>query len=238
MKLIVAILLTLVTACTFAQNVVPYPKTIKVTGTAEMEIIPDEIFVIVTLKEYEKRSVGKTDLEKIKTEFLAGCRSIGLPDSAVSIASYEGFSPNSWWRIKKRKDELYATIAYQVKFSSSKKIDEMVNKLDDDATQNFQVMGVSHSKIQEFRRQIKIQAIKAAKDKAVYLAEAIGEKPGEAITISEETEGSAIPYNLYNAQVMYKNYAADADKFDKSDAGIDFKKIKLKTQINAVFALK
>lgn len=238
MKQIVTVLLTLVTACTFAQNAVPYPKTINVTGTAEMDIIPDEIFVIVTLKEYERRGTGKIDLEKIKTEFLGTCRTVGLPDSAVSIASYEGFSPNSWWKIKKKKDELYATIAYQVKFSSSKKIDEMVNKLDDDATQNFQVVGVSHSKITEYRKQIKIQAIKAAKDKAIYLTEAIGEKPGEAISISEAAESAPIPHNLYNAQVSYKNYEMDTDKFEKSNAGIDFKKIKLKTQINAVFALK
>ena len=61
----------------------PYPKTISVSGSADMEIIPDEIYTIVTLKEYEKRGTGKIDLEKIKSEFLANCKLIGLADSNV-----------------------------------------------------------------------------------------------------------------------------------------------------------
>ena len=33
----------------------PYPKTINVTGSAEMDIVPDEIYVQVDLREYKKR---------------------------------------------------------------------------------------------------------------------------------------------------------------------------------------
>lgn len=221
-----------------AQNPVPapFPKTIHVSGTAELEVIPDEIYVIVTLREYEKKGTGKTDLEKVKTNFLNACRHIGLPDTAVTIASYEGFVPQSWLQKKKSRDELFATIAYQVKFSSSKKIDELVGKLDDDATQNFQVSHVSHSKIQDYRKQVKIQAIKAAKEKARYLAEAIGEQAGEAVTISEINEGTVIPYNVLSNTIA--QYRQDAAGFDKTEMGVDFKKIKLKMEIQAVFALK
>src|SRR5688572_7283066 len=133
----------------------PYPKTIQVTGSAESEIIPDEIYVIVTLREYDKKSVGKVGLEKIKNDFIGYCRSIGLADSAVSIASYEGYNNYPWWRRRKMKDDLHASISYQVKFSTSKKMDELVEKLDDDATQNFVIARLSHSKIADYRRQLK-----------------------------------------------------------------------------------
>lgn len=33
----------------------PFPKTISVTGSAELEIIPDEIYVSVMLREYQKK---------------------------------------------------------------------------------------------------------------------------------------------------------------------------------------
>ena len=235
-KFITLGILTMMITGIAAQNPVPYPKTINVSGTAELEIIPDEIYVIVTLREYEKKNSGKKDLETVKIAFLNACRSIGLPDTAVTIASYEGFVPQSWLQRKKSKDELFATIAYQIKFSSSKKIDELVNKLDDDATQNFQVSHVSHSKIHEYRKQVKIQAIKAAKEKARYLTEAIDEKIGEAVTINEINEGTIIPYNVLSNTIS--QYRQDAANFEKTEMGADFKKIRLKMEIQAVFALK
>ena len=55
-----------------AQNTLnnPYPKTITVSGSAELEIVPDEIYVQVDLREYEKKGSGKIDLETIKKNFL------------------------------------------------------------------------------------------------------------------------------------------------------------------------
>src|SRR5688572_30778771 len=112
-----------------AQQPVPFPKTISATGSAETEITPDEIYVMVTLKEYDKKGSGKIALDKIKSDFLSYCKSIGLPDSAVTIAAYEGDDDNTWWRKRKNKDEkLHRSIAYQVKFTTSKKMDELVDK--------------------------------------------------------------------------------------------------------------
>ena len=70
-------------------------------------------------------------------------------------------------------------------------MDNLVEKLDDDATKNFTIVSVSHSKITEYRKDLKIKAIKAARDKGLYLTEAIGEKLGEAITINEPGESGA-----------------------------------------------
>ncbi|MDQ3681647.1 MAG: hypothetical protein M3352_01075 [Bacteroidota bacterium] len=54
----------------FAQTVNTYPKTTTVTGSAEMEVIPDEIYVQVDLKEYEKKGQSKVNIETIKKRFL------------------------------------------------------------------------------------------------------------------------------------------------------------------------
>ena len=44
----------------------PFPKTITVSGSAEMEIVPDEIYVNITLREYQKRGENKKDIETSK----------------------------------------------------------------------------------------------------------------------------------------------------------------------------
>ena len=66
MKTMILFLATSIFTMTgFAQNVVnPYPKTISVNGSAELEIVPDEIYVQVDVKEYEKKGQGKVTIDK------------------------------------------------------------------------------------------------------------------------------------------------------------------------------
>jgi len=218
-----------------AQTVVnPYPKTITVTGSAEMEIVPDEIYVMVDLKEYEKKGQGKVSIDKIRQDFLTAVRSLGLPDSAVSVAAYDGYNGNPWLRKKNKKDELYASITYQVKLRSAAQIDQLVDKLDDNATNNFYIARTSHSKLEEFKKNLKIQAVRAAKEKANYLAEAINEQVGVAVTINEPNEYFQ-PY--YNTMAFAKRSAV-ADQEASTQPQADFKKIKMKYDVTVVFALK
>jgi uncharacterized protein YggE len=78
----------------FAQERNPFPRTITVNGSAEMEIVPDEIYVQVYLKEYEKKGAGKVPIDKIRQNFLAAVRSLGLPDTAVSVSGYDANNYN------------------------------------------------------------------------------------------------------------------------------------------------
>ena len=222
----------------FAQNSPnPYPRTITVNGSAEMEITPDEIYVQVDLKEYEKKGQGKMTIDKIRQGFLTAARSLGLPDSAIVIAGYDGMNGDPWWRKKnKLKDELYASVTYQVKLRSSAQVDQLVDKLDDAATQNFFIQRTSHSKLTEFRKNLKIQAVKAAKEKAGYLAEAVNENIGVAVTINEPNEYYQPYYGNMASNRMMKTEAMEQAASDQPQA--DFKKIKLKYDVNVVFALK
>jgi uncharacterized protein len=242
MKQLLFLLITLATAGQLhAQNVAnPYPKTITVNGSAEMEVIPDEIYVQVDLKEYEKKGSPKVSIDKIKAAFLQQLRNLGIPDSSVSIASYEGYNGYPWWRKKKKDTEMFASIAYQVKLNSSYKVDQLVNLLDDEATQNFQVVRTSHSKINEYRKQLKIQAVKAAREKAGYLAAAIDEKAREAITIHEPSDLSVYfqtPRYMNMSKVSNTMMDQEQSASAPEPQGVDFKKIKLKFDVTVVFAL-
>src|SRR5215203_3816995 len=153
---------SLLTMTSFAQNSPnPFPRTITVNGSAELEIVPDEIYVQVYLKEYEKKGSGKVTIEKIRQGFLTAVRSLGLPDTSTSVSGYDANNYNPWWRKKNKKEELYASITYQVKLRSTAQVDQLVDKLDDNATQNFYISRTAHSKLDEFRRNLKIQAVKA-----------------------------------------------------------------------------
>lgn len=238
-KFFISYVLILLAATGFAQTQVnPYPKTITVTGSAEMEIIPDEIYVQVDLKEYEKKGQGKINIETIKRNFLNNVKAIGIPDSLISIAAYDGFGGNPWLRKKNKKNELLASISYQIKIKTSKQLDDLVDRLDDEATTNFYIQRTSHSKLAEYRKQLKIQAIKAAKEKAQYLTEAINEKAGEAVTINEPTEYYQPYYNTMRSNVMMKEQAMAEDMAAADGNPVDFRKMKLRYDVTVVFAIK
>ena len=118
-------------------------------------------------------------------------------------------------------------------------MDALIERLDDDATTNFQIVKVSHSKIEQFKKQLKIEAIKHAKQKALYLTGAIGEGLGDAVTINEPSEESNYNLVLNNTSNITLKEAKRSDLSDAVESpAIDFKKIKLKYDVAVVFALK
>jgi uncharacterized protein len=221
----------------FANN--PFPKTITVSGSAEMEIIPDEIYVNIELKEYLKKGENKKDLETIKKFFLDASKSVGIADSSISIVSFTGNNP-FFWKKRKKDPNLFTSIVYQVKFKSSELMDKLVERLDDEATQSFLIVSTSHSKIKEFRRHLKIEAVKAAKEKGIYLTEAVGERLGEAVTIKEPGEFFPSMYkeNLMSNSFISYGVTDRPPSMEEKAQEVDFKKMKLRFEVEVVFALK
>ncbi|TKK67694.1 DUF541 domain-containing protein [Ilyomonas limi] len=217
--------------------VIPPQKTISVNGSAQKEVTPDEIYVQVSLREYDRKGGGKVDIETIKNNFLAACKSIGLNDTDVVVQSYNGWDGNWWWYKKKKKEnpDLKAGITYWVKVASTSKMDELVNKMDDEATQSFGIAKTDYSKMEELRKQLKIEAIQAAKEKAAYLAAAINEQVGGAIAINEPNEVDNYPRPMYSNMMLKEAAVADNAA---PPMNVDFKKMKVQFDVNVVFALK
>ncbi len=211
-------------------------RIINVSGMAEMEIVPDEIYVQITLREYTRKGNSKTDIDDIRKDFIKAALSIGIPDSNISVQSYQGWDGNYWWykKNKKKNPDMNAGITYQVMVGSTRKMDELVAKLDDEATERFNIARVSHSRLDVFKKQLKIEAVKAAKEKAIYLANAVGENVGEAIVINDPSELGNYPRPMY-ANTMMKN-AMEENQVE--EANINFKKMKLQFEVSVTFALK
>ena len=218
----------------------PYDNTIKqrtinVSGTAELLITPDEIYVQIELREYNKKNGDKVDIETIRNHFLSAVKSMGIADSDVVVQGYSGWDGNYWWyqKNKKKNPDMKAGINYEVKVKTVDMMDQLVDKLDDEATQNFYLSRVSHSNMETIKKQLKIEAVKAAREKASYLAEAIGEHVGQALTINDPNEMNQYPQPYAN--VMMK---AQAESDQAAPMNVDFKKIKLQFNVNVIFELK
>ncbi len=213
-----------------AQENTKYQKKISVQGSAEMEIIPDEIFVSLTLKEYEKdrKKVNITQLEK---QLAKAVDKLGIPEKDFQI---ENISGHNWNYKKKRSDNFLAAKSYRLKLGDLNKMNELLDKLDDKGIQNVYVSNYSHSKIEVFRMELKLKALQAAKSKAEFLLKGIGEELGGVLDVSE------VDFNqpVYGARA-YSNVALEYDAASAAaPTNIDFKTIKLSYKMNAIFGIK
>ncbi len=213
----------------------PEKKKIEVTGSAEMEVTPDQIYLDVTIQEYYDKQKKKVDINDVRKNFLDACNKAGIAKENIFIQGMNGYNQNGWyWQRKKREPDFIASSSFTIKFAETAQIEKLMSMLDDNGTQNMNISRVDHSKMEEFRKQVKINALKAAKDKATYLCESIGEKAGEALLIKEIENSYVQP--MYMKEMMMSNVAMDAGGVTPS--GLDFQKIKIRYEIMAQFAIK
>jgi len=164
-------------------------RNIEVTGSSEMSIKPDELEMEFTLKEYYiKGTKEKYSLTSAEKEFFNILDKYGLKkkDMILDNSSFYWSNWYSWWKSKKAELK-YKKITITI--DSSINLLKLINDLDKDWLDNISIAKMKNKNEQNFRKEVKIQAIKAAKEKAIYLLSAIGEQPGKVISV-EEIEGN------------------------------------------------
>lgn len=236
MKKIAFILLSLLAVNSFAQNALQTPprKTIAVTGTAEMEIVPDEIYVSITLQEYKDGS-NKVIMETLEKSLREVLNTMKVDMKNLSVEGSYGY--RNYVPKKHKQKDFFLSKTYQLKLTDLTKYNELIDRLDDEGISQVFISKTSHSKIEEYKKQMKINAIKAAKEKAGYLLVAINEQLGEALEVNEQANNEFFP--VYQVNRMYKTQAfASGDASVTDEANIDMKQIKITSQISVVFAIK
>jgi len=230
----------LLISCSYNDDKAESPKKISVVGSAEMEIVPDEIYMTFTIKEYLDAARKKVKLESIKTDFLKLCKESGVADSNISISSYTGNERWDYYWYKRRKTEpdFMSSISYAIKVSSPEKLDKIVNGLNENAIDNFYISKTSHSEIEKLRKEVKTKALIASKNKADYLAKSIGEEIGEALLV-QEVEDTYNNY-YYSNESNYSNAVSQTrmsyDSYNSSTP--NFQKIKLRYEMKVEFELE
>lgn len=223
---------------TFAQE--KKEHTIHVIGTSEMEIVPDEIYVSVTLREYmkDKKKYTIEDLEKGLVNFIT--KTAAVPQENIKMDNMNAYIMS----LRRKNKEEIVTKSYEIKFKSADQVYQLYSVMDSLGVSSANVKKYSHSKMDEYKKQIKINAIKAAKDKAGYLLEAIGSKVGKPVSVTEVnglvTVDDGIGYNYVYGGALSNSYSQSNISYKESLSGDDMiggKTIKLRYDITAEFEI-
>ncbi|HJP62788.1 MAG TPA: SIMPL domain-containing protein [Mucilaginibacter sp.] len=227
-KLLIVAVISLMSFTTFAQNV-DLRRKITVTGIAEQEVTPDIINVSISLQEYMDGKKRIT-IDQLENQLEAAVKQAGIAKEDFTVNNVSAW--NNTWQKKKATDFL-SSKQYTLRLHNLNKFDPILSSVDPKGIQSTFISSYDYSKMTELKRELKIQALLAAKEKATYLLNSINEKLGRAIDISESDNSNyAMANQVYSARAMYKTADAAAPESD-----IDFKKIKLSFQVSAVFEI-
>lgn len=208
---------------------------IEVTGSAEMSIVPDEVeFEIILSSNYKSTKHSMEDVEK---KFFDVLEAHSIPKMAVSFISIDNayYWYYWWWDYRHH----YDTKTYKLKFDCSKYDLSFIKDFDTDFIRSIRITKSSHSKITEYRRLVKIEAIKAAKDKASVLLEAIGQKAGKVLEVIEiqEPVNNNYWYGGYGQQCLTSNTMMAQPSSGSGDNESRVPSIKLRFEIKTKFEI-
>jgi len=236
MKNILTIILILNSLSAFAQigtkNFIDQ-NYIEITGTAEMEVTPNQIFLKIVINEKDYK--GRSSLEELEKGMIQELSSIGLdPNKDIAIKDMASNFKNYW--IKDAK--IYTLKEYQVLCKDANTAGRVFRELEKLGISNITIDRIDHSEIQDFRKEVKVEAIKAAKEKAASLAQAVDQEIGKAIFIQElnhnayrSLEGQAASIS----NIVIRGYG-DTDVQELPE--IEFEKILLDYSILVRFELR
>ena len=225
-KLILIALAGFISASAFAQNV-DLRRKITVSGTAEKEVTPDIINVSISLQEYFEGK-KKINIEQLQSALEDAVKQAGIPKADFTINNIAGW--NNQWQKKKNPDFLESR-QYNIRLHDLSGIDQVLASLDPKGVQQTGIASYDYSKMPEIKQEMKIQALLAAKEKATYLLNSIGEKLGRPIDINDSDNSEIQQY-----QPSYANRVVSREiRIGETD--IDIKPIKLSFQVQVVFEI-
>jgi uncharacterized protein len=225
-KLLILTALIMISFGVFAQNA-DLRRKIEVSGIAEKEVTPDIINVSISLQEYLD---GK---KKITIDQLEGQLEKAVNDAGIAKEDFTISNVSAWNNSyqKKKNPDFLAAKQYSIRFHELNKYNQILSAIDPKGIQSTAIESYDYSKMTELKRDLKIQALLAAKEKATYLLSSINEKLGRPISITESDNTNTYPSpRMFSNQVMAANAVP-------SDSDIDIKQIKLSFQVQAIFEI-
>ena len=181
-------------------------RYVEVTGNSEIEIVPDKIHFIIEIREYfveefdgkskpeEYRT--KVPLEQIETQLRKALSRIGIGQEAIRTQEVGDFR-------RKQGQDFLISKTFDITLTDFNQMDKIVKSIDTKGVNLMRIGELENNDILSYHKKGKIEALKAAQQKATYLVEALGKKLGDVISIEEK--GSGDVYHVAQSNVMSSN---------------------------------
>lgn len=169
-------------------------RSIEVLGYAEEEVVPDEIYVRLVLKEYFEGRIRITMKEQEET-LIKAIQSMGYELENIRMTN----SKSSYTKILWQSKEAISINTYVLKLSTAEEVKILVEKVKDMSVFSFEILSRTSSQLEKIKENVRAKAIQNAIDKADNMLKVLGETRGKVIIITESPYpvATAIPTSVY-----------------------------------------
>ena len=199
--------------------------TVSVNGSAQLKVLPDEIYITIKLDEGDTK--GKVTLEEQRRNMFAALKKVGV-DAEKQLAVVDMSS--SYYR---RRGALAVT-QYELKVATAEQVGKVFEALEKVGIPNVNVTRTAYSKMEELRSEARKAAMVNAQQRARELAEAVGQSVGACYEINDYT--TTTQPVVYRSKVMMANAALDGVA-EEAEPNVEFEQIVVSYNISAKFLL-
>lgn len=229
-KIIFALIASVLLAPIAAQ--IQEPPYIEIQARAEKEVIPDQIYVMIALFEVQdgRKSIKLAEQE---TKLKAIVKNLGLPLANLSLYNAQANYGNiNMWGKKEVIDRKY----YSLKVTNAETIGKLYEELNKIYINEAYIYKSEYSQKDSLLQDLRIEAMRKAKNQANVMTKAIGSKVGKPLIIREQQEYYPI-YERSNVMMTKGTYDSDDSASAENEESMEFKPMKISLSVYVKFGL-
>lgn len=197
-----------------AQTTQPLPpRTITVTGTSEVEVIPDQAVVTVSVSTFEKDiNEGKMRHDQRSKEL----QDIALKQG-VRLTDIQSGRVMIWTertdKGKPKNVRLSSTITFRIRDLSH--YDELLSGFVNAGVESISATDFSVADEAKYKAQARLIAVRAAREQAEAMAGALGQRIGNPLSVAEERRDPPIMLQPYYSYPRITSTIEVTDRFEE-----------------------
>src|SRR5215471_6288121 len=196
--------LLLATTMAIAEDRLP-PKVVRVLGTSEVKVVPDRAVIEIGVeKQNASATVAKQMADAAARRLLASLRANGVDDKDVQT-TFLSLQPQFDYRKGMRISYFVAEQTLSVTVRDLARLDSLLESVIKAGGNRIDSIEYETSDLRKYRDQARDLAVKAAREKALALAQALGQQIGKAQSIEE------VPEPTYRSAGLMSNVAYEQE---------------------------
>ena len=207
---------------------------IEVSASADTLVVPDRIYVSITLNEADSKNKKSVEEQEKQLETILKKLKINT-DKDLSVL---GFS-SDFKKYFLKGQNILKTKKYSLLVRDAYTLGNVIISLEEAGISNTEVEKVEYSKSKELLLELKSEAVKKSRITADKLVKPLNQKAGKALYISDTNYGGIEDYeyvtvrNIALQEMDYKKESASEEFLRK----LDFQKIKFSTTVYVKYQL-
>jgi hypothetical protein len=186
------------------------PKVVKTTGTAEVKITPDRAVIRIGVERQSATAKSaKATVDNISRKILAALKAASIGDKDIQTA-YLDLQPTSYYEKHVRINNFTATQSLSVTIGDLSHLDNVMDAVMSAGANHIDGIEYQSTELRKYRDQARDEATKAAKEKAVALAQALGNQVGKTYAIEEVQQWGEYSYGGLAANVALERTRGSA----------------------------